>query len=384
MIIWFALLIPILLTIGATLITKSKVPVIAYALPLAISLILITVCKGCSETIQTRDTEYWGSYVEKASYYEDWDERVSCRHPRYRTETRTRTVTDSKGKSSTETYTVQVHDGYYHSYDVDYHAPYWEAIDSQGHAINISKDTWEYYTSIFQNKTFKDMHRDYHSDDGDAYETEWNGKFETVQPVTMTHIYENRVQASNSVFNYKELRDREKVGLYEYADKGVLNTPSVLPSGIPGEEDLEKMNALLGEKKQVRVWMLVFNNQPREISKRQEAFWKGGNKNELVICVGTNNGRDIAWAEVFSWTKREDLKVSVRDYLQSQKTLDIKSFTPWLTKEIESKWERRQFKEFSYLTVEPTPWAIGITFVLTLIASVVSLVYITIASPYQN
>jgi hypothetical protein len=247
-------------------------------------------------------------------------------------------------------------------------------------SISISKETWTYYTTIFQNNTFSDMHRDYHSDDGDAYVTEWNNKFDTVQPVTMTHNYENRVQASNSVFNYKELRDREKVGLYSYPDRDVLNTPTVLPNGIPGSENLEKMNALLGEKKQVRVWLLVFNNQPREISKRQEAFWKGGNKNELVICVGMNNSREIAWTEVFSWTKREDFKVSVRDYLQAQKTLDIKSLTPWLTKEIESKWERRQFKEFSYLTVEPTPWAIGITFFLTFVVSIASIVYIVGAS----
>jgi hypothetical protein len=88
------------------------------------------------------------------------------------------------------------------------------------------------------------------------------------------------------------------------------------------------MNALLGRKHQIRVWVLLYRDQPRDISKRQEALWKGGNKNELVICVGLNKANEFQWAEVFSWTKREDLKVSVRDYIQAQKKLDLVALTP--------------------------------------------------------
>jgi hypothetical protein len=329
MIIWFALIIPIVTAVIMAALFRHKIAWWEYGMPLVVSFLLIGMCKGCSEAIQTRDTEYWGGYITSATYYEDWNERVSCRHPKYRTERRTRTVTDSRGRSRTESYTVQVQDGYHHPYDVDYHPERWVAETSNGDELSISSDTWRYYTEVFENRTFRELNRDYHTNDGDAYDTVWNQKFETVQPVVTTHTYENRVQASNSVFNYKELTDKEKKGLIDYVYEGPLQTPSVLPEGIAGADHIDKMNALLGRKHQIRVWVLLYRDQPRDISKRQEALWKGGNKNELVICVGLNKANEVQWAEVFSWTKREDLKVSVRDYIQAQKKLDLVALTPF-------------------------------------------------------
>ena len=150
----------------------------------------------------------------------------------------------------------------------------------------------------------------------------------------------------------------------------------MLPVGWSGSNHIDKMNALIGSDEEIRVWILIFRDQNREVAKLQEAHWKGGNKNELVICVGVTGQNDVQWAEVFSWTKKEDLKISIRDYIQDQKQLNLITLRPWLTSEIQSKWERRDFQEFSYLEVSPPSWFIILVYILTLIASIGSAVYV--------
>jgi hypothetical protein len=263
-----------------------------------------------------------------------------------------------------------VFDGYEHLYDVDNHPARWTCEDSNGARHNIDASTWGGFVIQFGNKTFRDMHRDYHSKDGDAYDTRWGGEMEKMQPVVTIHSYVNRVQASNSIYNYRPVSDKEKKGLFNYPDEGIFDTPSVLPPIYSGSEDIAKLNALLGGSKQVRVWILVFKDKDRSISKLQERYWKGGNKNELVICIGINGSKEVQWAEVFSWTKRADLKTHVRDYIQAQKTLDIKALAPWLTDEIKSNWERRHFKEINYLTVEPPMGLVITVYILTLLISI--------------
>ena len=119
MIIWFALIIPVLTVFAMAYMWRHKITWAEMFLPIGVSILLIGCSKFFSEMYQTRDIEYWNSYIVRATYYEDWNEIVYCRHPKYRTETRTQTYTDSSGRIRTRTYTEQVFDGYMHAYDVD-------------------------------------------------------------------------------------------------------------------------------------------------------------------------------------------------------------------------------------------------------------------------
>src|SRR3972149_10094291 len=97
MIIWLAMLIPFL-TVAVLLIKfHHKTLWWEFLLLLIAPLIFISASKAVIEHALTSATEFWGSFVLKTEYYEDWNERVSCRHPRYRTET----STDSKGHTTT-------------------------------------------------------------------------------------------------------------------------------------------------------------------------------------------------------------------------------------------------------------------------------------------
>lgn len=341
-------------------------------LPLAVGVLLIGAGKALGEVVQTTDTEYWGGWVTRATYYEPWDERVSCRHPRYRTEQRTRTVSDGKGGSRSESYTEQVQDGYEHLYDVDYHGPRWEAENSNDERLDLSRAQFEQLAGQWGNRTFRELQRPYHSVDGDAFDTTFPGDEAQLVPTKTTHSYENRVQASSSVFNYPEVStaDRKRYGLFPYPAFEPLRGPAVLPSGVyAGEANLQRTNALLGASRQVCVWVLVFTGQPLEAGLKQEALWKRGNKNELVICVGLSPNQWIAWAHVFSWAKDEALKVEIRNQLLAQGKLDLAALNDWLRPELQRRWKRREFREFSYLSVEPPAWMVALTYVLVLAAT---------------
>ena len=364
MVIWFSLIIPIISVLVMYFAFKREIAWWEYILPVIITAIFIVGVKAMGEFSMTKTTEYWGGYVTQATYYEPWDEEVPCRHPIYRTETY-----DCGTSKSPATCSRQVYVGNKHAYDVDDHGPEWTLDENNGFTLNVSEEKYVQIVATFGNKHFVDMHRNYHSYDGDAYVTNYPNIYKAVIPVTTTHLYSNRVKCSSSVFNYRSVEDKDQAGLYDYMENGYFDTPSVFPRGVAGSDDVDKINALLGKKKQVRVMMLVYIDQDREIAQRQEAYWKNGNMNELVICVGVDKSSNIKWAEVFSWTKSEELKISLRDYLQSQKKLDIHAFAPYLHKQVDSLWVRRDFKEFDYLQVDQPLWAIITAYVLAILIS---------------
>ena len=158
--VWLALLIPFFTAILLYVVYRHKTLWWEFAIPFGVSIILIFVLKLCAEISQVIDTEYWGGWVVKSEYYEEWDEEVPCSHAKYRTETGYRTVTDSDGNSHQESYTYEVFEGYEHPYDVDDHPPYWQIIESNGATIKIDRSQFEQLCRQFGNRKKIDLHRD--------------------------------------------------------------------------------------------------------------------------------------------------------------------------------------------------------------------------------
>lgn len=366
MLIWFAMVIPVVISGGLYFVFKKKVLWWEMFIPFVASFILIAICKYSTESVQVHDKEYWGSYVVRAEYYEPWDEEVSCRHPKY--ETRTTTHTDADGHTYTTSEEVFV--GYEHAYDVDDHPASWQVVDSLGVGFSIDESYFHQLVRQFGNKTFVDLNRDYHSQDGDEYVTEWEGRDETLEPITTIHSYENRVQASSTVCNYEHV-DPKDYKLYDYPKVDGLYCPIILgyhaPERANAEAAYQRINAKYGSAKKIRVWVLVFVDKPRDAGLDQEGYWKGGNKNELVITIGITKSREVRWVHVFGWSKNELLKIQTRNFVRSQKQLDLVSLAQWLEPEIRSLDQpfRRDFREFSYLTVDPPIWMVSLTFLLT-------------------
>ena len=83
----------------------------------------------------------------------------------------------------------------------------------------------------------------------------------------------------------------KQYGLYEYPNFRGYYCPSILGAGenlSKGNRHLDVQNAKMGKDKEVRMWVLVYQNQPIQSAILQQNYWKGANKNEFVVCVGTD------------------------------------------------------------------------------------------------
>src|SRR3990172_10624960 len=136
MLIWAAMLIPVLTAIILLVFFGRKTVWWEFALPFLVSIICILVGKMIAISVATSATEFWGSAATDAVYYEAWNEKVNCRHPVYCTRpvTKHKKVTHYTGTGenrrsyeTSESYVdiERYHCGWEHSYDVDDHAPYW-------------------------------------------------------------------------------------------------------------------------------------------------------------------------------------------------------------------------------------------------------------------
>lgn len=377
MLMWGAVLFPIIVPLILLWKFRNKTVWWELLLPILVTVPLIFAFKWGTDTLQTMDTEWWGGWASKARYYEAWNERVSCRHEIPCDHTKYCNRCDSKGKNCKDVPCGKKHsnDGYRHPYDVDDHPPEWHLYGSNGEEERIGQPKWTELSGRWKNSRFVDLHRSYHSIDGDMYESVWDKQDFTLEPFFTTHSYENRVAVSDSVFNFPQVNPMT-YGLFEYPEvDGNRYAPSIIGKGGPSKEKalrrLDVANAKWGASKQVRMWIVLFQDKPLTAGLEQESYWKGGNKNEFVLAIGTDKAWNIQWAHVFSWTEVDDLKIDIRDFvngLQGQ-PLDLVKIVDHMVAQVIKRFIRKPFADFSYLTVEPPGWAILLTYFITLLVN---------------
>lgn len=350
---WLALIWPIIAIIVLKLVKETEWWEIITVFLGAV--LIIPLMKQADEYSQTTDYERLGYYVVEARYYEDWNEYVH--------RTCTRTVGSGKNQRT------EVYDCSY----VAYHPEYWEITDNKGNERSISESTYNILVSKFKNKTFIDMHRWHYTNDGDMYKTKWPGDFKTVTPWFTTHRYENRVQ-NGTTFSYPDV---DPSGLYEWPElKKPMDDPAILGSYKElaiADYYLQQVNGLIGSNKQVRIWILLFNNQPRSKGFDQESYWKGGNKNEFVVCIGLKDNK-VQWCHNFCWspdgsTANDELKVDIRNHIEKQQELRLLDSVKYIAHQVQEKFSRKHFKEFDYVSVNQSSWSLIWTHILIVIVS---------------
>jgi hypothetical protein len=361
MLIWIAAIIPIVAAVWLYVQHKKAMAFWEFLLPFAASVVFILLAKALVQTVQTSDTEYWGGWAVRAEYYEPWNERVSCSHAKY----------DKDGKF----------EGYEHSYDVDYHPAFWQIVDSNGIEVRIDSGNFEALSRRWNSRQFVDLRRNYHTEDGDKYVATFPGDDALLEPITTMHRWENRVQASNSVFRYPNVDSKTQLQykLFQYPKLNGYLQQSILGDGGPtlggANRRLEVLNARMGRDKKLRMYILVFKNQPMQASIEQEALWQGGNKNEFVLTIGVDNDYKVQWARAISWTPVESLKVEAREFIgetftDKDQPLDLHVVVDWMATSLGSQWQKKDFREYDYLAVEPPTWAVVLVFILTIAVNV--------------
>lgn len=363
--VYLCFLIPVATIIILAVFFKKFVVWWELIIPVVASVILILIAKATCIHSLTSDTEWLGGYVTDVRYYEAWNERVPCRHPIYCTSC------SGSGKSrSCRTYVC----GHHHPYDVDFHPEYWTAETTLG-SYNINKAKYNKLVAQFKAiPQFVELNRDYHTIDGNMYKALWNSEDETLEAVTTTHEYENRPKAAINVYHWEPV-DTADIKQYHLLDYPPIydqwKQDNVLGwTDKKAEQKLNVLNARLGRNKQIRTYFCIFKNQPREAGHLQEQYWEGSNKNEFVVCVGVNDQNEVQWAHDFSWTEKEDMKVDVRTFAEAQGTLNLSELIDYTYNEVNTKWVRKDFKDFDYLTIEPTMKQVVWIFILTILICV--------------
>lgn len=368
---WFAILIPTIVCLILGFGFKRHVVWWEVFLPMLPVFIIVPFIKFSAEYSLVNDYERHGGWVVEARYFEDWNEYIS--------KTCTREVGSGKNKT-TETYDC--------SY-VEYHPPIWEVEDSNGYVKEINEGQFINLTNKFNNRHFVDLNRHYYTNDGDEYITRWQGNQESFQPFVTEHRYENRVQATHGVINFPPISKKEarNLGLYDYPElKDCFYDPVVLGDCQDKQEAdkiLQTQNAKLGARKQVRFWVLIFHDKPREIGFDQESYWIGGNKNEIVVSIGLDSTNKVMWCHPFCWSpdgyaNNDVMRINIRDYVEKQKEIKLVDTANFIVEEALDKFQRKHFKEFSYLAVDTPTWAYWVIYILTIISTgVISFIVVT-------
>lgn len=371
MLVYFSFVIPIITTIILLIFFRYKTQWWESAILMGFSVLFVLFCKWISVSSLTTDNEWLGGFVVAVCYFEPWDEEVACRHeipcshPKY--------CSDKDGKEYQCGY-EHMNDGYEHPYDVDYHSEYWSAVTTLSN-YSISESRYDQLVKQFgTGKKFVDMKRDYHSIDGDQYRTDYGGEDERLEPVAEPHQYENRPMVSNSIYKYDEVDtfDIREYKPFEYPEITNLWRQRVILGHNDSklEQRIQVLNSRSGKSKQIRIFMLVFKNQPREAGFIQERYWQGGNKNELIICVGVNDAMNVTWGYVISWTDETAVKVKIKHKIEDNKDVTLDQILNTVEEEVNTDWVRKPFHDFDYLNIEPTTTQTVWTLIITLIFNV--------------
>jgi len=363
--IWFLMLIPLVATIVAFMfIPKHKIAILEYAALFGVTLITILISKFAIEKSMTSDTEFWNEIAVEVEYEGKYDEYIH--------KTCTRQVpcgTDANGhiKYCTQTYNCDY---------IEHYGPKWR-IKSDNTVIRISNAEYNRIKNKWGNEKKTGTHaRAYTYDDG-IYGSFWLSRRELIECMVTKHDYENRVQAAHTVFDFEEVKegDVEKYGLYNYPEiYDKYKQYHILGKGDASqkyaENNMRILNAELGPKKQLKAFILLFNNKTKQSGIMQEAYWKGGNKNEFVLTIGVDDDNKIQWAHPFSWAEKSIVKVETREFVIGQEYLDLANISNFLYKELDEKFVRKQFSEFNYLTVQPSNNSIIIVMVIIILFNI--------------
>lgn len=367
--IWFALLVPL---IGAFIMLKWFRKHLAWwevVIPLIACMFFIFIFKLIVEKIEVSDTEYHGALIVSARYIEPY---TTWEH-------RTCSYTISCGKNCTRRV-------YYDCSYCDENGPEWEVTNSLGRSWNVTKEHYEYLMKKWSAKpSFVELNRDidYHGgcgQDGDAYEIKWDKQPLTSESTTTSESYENRVQAAHTAFDFPEITDQDKITykLYDYPEvegysqKTVLGLDS-LKWVTPNEKARMNqwatfLNGQLGVKKHARIYFLFFADMPQIAANMQEAYWDGGNDNELVICIGlSKKSKEIQWVKPFTWSPSRQIIPDVREGIMKKQNFNVDQIANTTWHYVDSEFKRKDFKEFSYITVDPPGWSKWVTWIMTIL-----------------
>ncbi len=342
-----------------------------YVLLIVPSLMLSSIIEFAMKKYNLADTEYLGYYVTRISYYEPWNEYIQ--------RTCTREVPVGEDKDGNVVYRKETYDCSY----VEYHpARYTYTLNNGREEYFYNKKEFEIVKErLHVEGLFVDLHRNYHTIDGDKYDYLWNGRDSTLYTMTFKHTYDNYVKKSRSIYRFDDISKKQakELGLFDYPEISNYEQQGIIGIEADDESNLavRKLNAMCGHNWQFRLFIVVFQDKGVNYADLQKNYWKGGNKNELIVCIGYDTEEhSVDWCEAFSWSDAPVLDVKSQGYFLGKDSLDFTGYCQFLTPLVEEQWQRKSFSDFSYINIELTLTQVTWLLILTLIYNIGISVYI--------
>jgi hypothetical protein len=195
------------------------------------------------------------------------------------------------------------------------------------------------------------------------------------EPAAVSHIYQNFLLADpESLFVHKDMgkflgsipKYPKIYNLYKVNHVIGLDVP--VPAGW--QDFFRELNADFGATKQVDVTVVLTTINDPTYAQALEAKWLYGPKNSITLVVGVE-GQAIKWVRVVTISRVEDLKIHLRDNLQTldlsdPKVLDI------IRQGIAQEFHRTPMSEFAYLmdAAQPTGGTLALLVIIQLLVSI--------------
>lgn len=386
--IWYAIFIPLIISLVGYFLYKHKFAWWELFLPVVVSILAIVISFYTMKSYTLSDIEYNGYVIKEARYYESYETWVK----------KTCSYTTCSGSGKTRVCTTHYYDCSY----CDYNEPYWTMVDSKGNEIEISEQK---YNQLFKKWSaipkFVELNRNINYNgscgkDGDMYSIKWNNHIQTSETTTYEKPFTNILKSNHSAFNFPIIEKTEaiKLGLYEYPIIGQYNKQNSVIGlnqlNIKGKNQLQTsmnyLNGSLGESNKVCVYTLFFIDKEIDIAFKQEAYWDGGNQNELVVCIGVDKIGNIKWCKPFTWCDNKRMIVDIREDIMNIKSINNSKMYNIYKKNIMLFWKYKSFKDFNYLSFEPTTGQLIFVYVLTTIISLLLTIWCIIneINPEEN
>ena len=335
MLVFGALLVNIFITLGFYIWKPKEYKWFEIVLSLFITLGLIIGAKALIDHTSVMFDEVWGETIERVYEQEPYNY--------WHSETCSRQVACGTDADGNTTYCTE----YYDCSEQRDVGPSWWSVSDLGNKNSMTEHYYDELVALFGTETKKiDKHKNHNARDrcvrskGTKYQgqkvgtysyvnvTNWDKSERARRGIFTKHRYENRIKAADlSLFNMSVITEVEadSIGLYKLPNKiDKYHCPVFLGGNISEENQTlyRRLNAKFGPSNEFRLWVLVYENKPQSVAHYQENYWVKGNKNELVICIGVNDKKEIQWVHSFSWAKSNKLTAEAKS-----KVLDMYEYT---------------------------------------------------------
>lgn len=326
------LIIPVLIALGFLLFGNKKVTLKEFFVQLAAQVVVAGISAAIIYYANTSDTEIINGTVTNKQKV-----RVSCRHSY---SCNCHTSCHKCGKS--ECCSTHCQTCYEHSFDND-----WDVYTSYGDTISV--DT-------IDRQGLKEPPR-------------WT-TVKIGEPASKTHMYTNYIKAApDSLFRKSDAEGfvppTYPKNIYDlYRLDRLVQVGVSLPDASSWNNALSDINSRLGPRKEANVVIVVTRDKPQDWFNALEASWIGGKKNDIIVVVSVDADLKPQWVSVMAWSKKELVKVTVRDGIMALPKLTVTETMAIVEREVLANYERRSMEDFAYLKASITPstteWVISI------------------------